>query len=326
MKNIFTILLAFVFGFLPSGSVFSQNVKVYETLGAFEGPIENAIESTKLLMQERGLEVLSELQAGMQDGCSFPAAVISYVDPESSSDLIQIDAKTAPYALVNRIVLFEDEAGGHIAFVNPLSIYRTVFQDNAKSKTLAQEHRAKVRRIFGTTQSREYGQARSKGLIGKTMGVMAGGPFDKKIESLVVLPQRSVAEVAAQIEERFSASSGKWGLEIGFRYDVNELNATIFGVAGREMEAKSFSIVGAGSDESRGDYVCPGTAYAAAYPLEMVVMQVDADVHIQFVSAMFRMKMYFEDAGKWAFMKNMSMTGSLAGEMKDRIEAATMSR
>ncbi len=30
--------------------------------------------------------------------------------------------------------------------------------------------------------------------------------------------------------------------------------------------------------------------------------------------------MYFEDAGKWAFMKNMTMPGSIGGELEDQIE------
>jgi len=37
------------------------------------------------------------------------------------------------------------------------------------------------------------------------------------------------------------------------------------------------------------------------------------------VDAMFRMKMYFEDAGKWAFMKNMGMPGSLADEIRVKV-------
>jgi hypothetical protein len=34
------------------------------------------------------------------------------------------------------------------------------------------------------------------------------------------------------------------------------------------------------------------------------------------------MKMYFEDAGKWAFMKNMGMPGSIHDELTALIAAA----
>ena len=37
---------------------------------------------------------------------------------------------------------------------------------------------------------------------------------------------------------------------------------------------------------------------------------------------MYRMKMYFEDAGKWAFMKNMGMPGSIHDELAGQIKSA----
>jgi hypothetical protein len=35
---------------------------------------------------------------------------------------------------------------------------------------------------------------------------------------------------------------------------------------------------------------------------------------------MFRMKMYFEDAGKWAFMKNVRMPGSIQDELGEQVK------
>jgi len=43
-------------------------------------------------------------------------------------------------------------------------------------------------------------------------------------------------------------------------------------------------------------------------------------VKVYMVDVMYRMKMYFEDAGKWAFMKNMSMPGSIEEEVTEQIE------
>jgi hypothetical protein len=37
---------------------------------------------------------------------------------------------------------------------------------------------------------------------------------------------------------------------------------------------------------------------------------------------MYRMKMYFEDAGKWALMKHMGMPGSVEGELRKQARAA----
>jgi hypothetical protein len=52
-----------------------------------------------------------------------------------------------------------------------------------------------------------------------------------------------------------------------------------------------------------------------------VVRKTEEGVKVQMLNVMYRMKMYFEDAGKWAFMKNMGMPGSLHDEVKKQIQA-----
>lgn len=44
--------------------------------------------------------------------------------------------------------------------------------------------------------------------------------------------------------------------------------------------------------------------------------------YVELLDIMYRMKMYFEDAGKIAFAKNMGMPGSIEKEMKKIIKAA----
>jgi len=50
------------------------------------------------------------------------------------------------------------------------------------------------------------------------------------------------------------------------------------------------------------------------------VEELDGDL-ARLVDTMYRMKMYFEDAGKWAFMKNMGMPGSIHDEIAAQIKA-----
>jgi hypothetical protein len=49
-------------------------------------------------------------------------------------------------------------------------------------------------------------------------------------------------------------------------------------------------------------------------------------VHVRFVDSMYRMKMFFEDAGKRAFMKNMGMPGSIADEVSAQAHPAAAAR
>ena len=88
------------------------------------------------------------------------------------------------------------------------------------------------------------------------------------------------------------------------------------------MEARSFSIVGRGSDKSRSDFACPGLDHAAAYPIEIVFSQEADSVRVLGVDAMFRMKRFFEDAGKLKFARNMGMPGSIEDEIRELLQAA----
>jgi hypothetical protein len=67
---------------------------------------------------------------------------------------------------------------------------------------------------------------------------------------------------------------------------------------------------------------CPGIAHAGAYPIEVVVAKDAGSVRVRVVDTMYRMKMFFEDAGKWAFMKNMGMPGSIQDEITAQVRPA----
>ena len=73
--------------------------------------------------------------------------------------------------------------------------------------------------------------------------------------------------------------------------------------------------------DARDDLACPGIDHAPAFPIELVIAQEGDVVEVMLVDEMYRMKMFFEDAGKWAFMKNMGMPGSIEDEIKDKVRA-----
>ena len=160
---------------------------------------------------------------------------------------------------------------------------------------------------------------RDEGYIGKTMGIIAGGRFDEKIEEEIVIPNAERADISGKIENALSQPGKEWGMHTVYHVALDEFDADIFGIAGAKVASKSFDIVGSGSDDTRGDFKCPGLAHASAYPIELVVAKEKGAIRVRMVDAMFRMKIYFEDAGKWAFMKNMGMPGSIRDEIINRI-------
>jgi hypothetical protein len=64
---------------------------------------------------------------------------------------------------------------------------------------------------------------------------------------------------------------------------------------------------------------CPGMDHAPAFPIELVVY-LDGDVtKVALMDEMYRMKMYFEDAGKMKFARNMRMPGSIEDEIRSLV-------
>ena len=79
-------------------------------------------------------------------------------------------------------------------------------------------------------------------------------------------------------------------------------------------EAKAYEI--AGAKRKKKGFRCPGLDHAAAFPIEIVVMQDGEKVKVAILDEMYRMKVFFEDAGMLAFAKNMAMPGRIEDEIR----------
>ncbi len=274
-----------------------------------------------------GFKVLAKIENGVPSQCPFKATVLAVYYPEYGQQLITMNAQTAPYAVVDRIIVFEDENGIHVAIVNPINILRTVLMDDESPLALADSHRQMLRQIIiqgvnaGQPSTHQYGQFRKKGYIGRTMGVMAGGPFNEKINTILTT-SLSVADVINRLKAAFQQNTGDWAIGVRYVLQLPENGIAVLGVSSPAIEERSYRIVGAGSDKRRKNFKCPGIAHAGAYPMEVVIRQTNGVTSVEVVDIMYRMKMYFEDAGKWAFAKNMTMPGSIQSEIEDVVKQA----
>jgi hypothetical protein len=274
-----------------------------------------------------GFETLALVPVGSPEGCGYTASVVALYQPDYAKRVLTANRKTGPFAIVDRVNVFEDEDGVHVSVVNPRSILRTVLMDDTAHSALIEEHLADLRGLIlgaaeGEESEQEYGKVRKKGHIGRTMGVMAGGPFDKKVQDVSVVGGEDWRVMAGRVEDALKVEGPKWGTGLAYALELPEFELTVFGTTGTPLDTKSFEIVGAGADGSRKKLSCPGLAHAGAYPIELVVAREGATIRTQTVDSMYRMKMYFEDAGKWAFMKNMGMPGSIASETEAQVQAA----
>ena len=308
------------------GQEFGVFMRVADLPNATVSEVSSKVEAT---VEEAGWKLLAAYDAGVdREVCSYQARVLVADWPEHTRVVMSRGSHGA-YAAPFKIAEFEDELGVHVSAVNPRSIYRTVVAEEGMEgewvRLSAILRRRLAEGVGAEPVIEDYGQFRDKGRIGRTMGVMAGGPFLEKFKLVEeVEGATGGAEGVAQAVFDAMAAAGP-GSEWGIRpiYVMNPApGVAVLGVTGERLESQSFSIVGRGSDKSRSDFACPGLDHAAAYPIEVVFTEAGGTVQINLVESMFRMKMFFEDAGKMKFARNMGMPGSIEDEIKDLIRAA----
>ena len=278
---------------------------------------------------EGAWEVLATYDAAVQAPCEYGARVmVLYSDAYATSLMAQ--GIQAAFAVPLRIAVFSDETGVHVGATNPLNLNRTMVIEEGHQEawdTAVEDLRGLAAEAFPdqAVAAAEYGQVRKKGRIGRTMGIMAGGPFVDKVKVATSVPTvgNDVGSVAQALMEGIAHVEGdwKWGIRPVYSALLPGVNAAVIGVTGERMEADAFAIVGAGNADERKELSCPGVGHAPAFPIEIVVAEQEGEIQVLLVGAMYRMKMYFEDAGRWKFAQNMGMPGSIEDEMKDKIRS-----
>ena len=293
-----------------------------------DASVAEVTETVEGALTAAGWEVLAVHPVGRPDQCAYEGRVL-VVHSSGYAAAVRPYGPHVAFAVPQRVLVFEDEAGVHVAAVDLRGLNRTIVDEQVPGSAWQPWFDRLANAVTGAFENEHtawpFGQMRDEGRISRTFGIMAGGPFVEKIEVAAELPvvDASVADVADRVEQAFSEpGDGEWALESVYRLDLPESDAVVLGVSGSPMEAKAFSIVRHGGDDSREGWACPGLDHAAAFPVELVVLRVEDRVEVHLIDEMFRMKMYFEDAGKVAFAKNMGMPGSIEDAIRTRVNGA----
>ncbi len=312
------------------GALPDEEFGVYVTLAeGLSAEFDSVVDALTTAIDAAGWKLLAQYESGVdRDDCSYRSVVLALNSSEYASSVLRMGAHAA-FALPIRLAVYQDENGIHVAAANPQSLNRTIISEDgfvAQSAEAVGQLRAIVAEAFPNNGSdRQYGQVRDRGRIARTMGLIAGGAFTDKIETVTrVRPEdgEGLSDVAHRIYEALGDVGGSWDWDIRpvFLLDMSDQGAAVIGVTGEPMEAKAFQIVGSGGNSARNDLACPGIDHAAAFPIELVLVEEEGRVVVKIIDAMFRMKMYFEDAGKVKFAANMLMPGSIEDEVRDKIE------
>jgi uncharacterized protein (DUF302 family) len=303
--------------------------RVYLRLAeGIDQPVQATAATLDAALHDAGWNVLTTMECGVvADECEFQSRVIvAYKD--AHRERLMAYGNHAAYAVPIRFVVYEDENGVGIGSTNPANLNRTIVDEESEPSDWAdmtEDIRQVVAGAFPDfVADGEYGQRRGKSRIGRTFGIMAGGRFSDKFKEVVTRPADGddPAGVARRIvEELPSEGDWRWQIRPVYVLELPENDMAVVGVTGAPMESKAAAIVKHGGMDSRKEMACPGIDHAAAFPIEVTVAVVDGELQVRLVDVMFRMKMFFEDAGKMAFAKNMGMPGSIEDEIKDKIRA-----
>ncbi|MEJ2697387.1 MAG: hypothetical protein P8013_12140 [Candidatus Sulfobium sp.] len=254
---------------------------------------------------------MASYEASVPKDCGFRAYNIVINSPEYAKQIIS-HGPTAVFAIPLRVELYQDEKGLNAAFVNPASINRTVLGDKTEER-LSETTMNKLSTILasavqGDAVNRQIGELRSEGRVGG----MGGGDFADMPE---VMYKKDDApgvfqDIAAKVKDGIMSNKEGWKLIYTLKPAED---IVMYGINNPATEARAYGI--AGEKRESKDYRCPGIDHAAAFPIEVAIYKGRGVVKVVTLDEMYRMKLYFEDAGNWAFIKNMRMPGQIKREI-----------
>lgn len=310
MKKLLLFVLAVFFALAPA--VHAQEYGVYvKAVDKIQGTFDDAVKNTEEALKKNGWQVLASYEASVPQKCGFRAYNIVINSPEYDKEIMS-HGPTAAFAIPLRVELYQDEKGLNAAFVNPASINRTVLGDKTDKK-LSESTMKKLSEILasavqGEVVNKQIGELRDEGRVGG----MGGGDFAEMPEVMFKKDDAPgvFQDIAAKVKEGIMSNDKGWKLIYTLEPAKDVL---MYGINNPATEARAYGI--AGEKRESKDYRCPGIDHTAAFPIEVVMYKERGVVKVVTLNEMYRMKLYFQDAGNWAFIKNMRMPGQIKDEI-----------
>lgn len=311
MQKFFCLSILFLSLTLPTGvkaEEYGVYVKVSEKV---TGTFEEVVKNTENVLTKNGWQVLASYEAAVPEGCGFRAHTLVINSPDYARKIMS-HGPNAAFALPLRVGIYTDEKGTNISFLNPVQLNRTVLGDSAEKDLSLSKMRELIALLAsvgkGVIVNRQAGEIRSKGYVGG----MGGGAFNSKIAEIYKKEDagQNFNDIAAKVRDGIASNNKGWRLV----YSLEPAsNAIVYGIDKQKTEARAFQIAG----EKRESKInsCPGIDHSPAFPVEVVVLRENGMVKVVTLDEMYRMKVYFEDAGNWAFMKNMRMPSEIEKEI-----------
>lgn len=313
MKRVAASLALALLLTLPASGGTEKTQGVYVTLlSGLKADVGETAARAESSLKGAGFEILGSFENGVPAGCREKARTIVFASPAWTSVVLAGGGDRA-FGLPLRLAVYSDASGVNVAVVNPVSLLRTFNGSNVMDAAALNAVAAVTAALapLGPVSPKQAGQLRDSGEIGG----MGGGAFPEKIVT-VLAPAKAPAEVAESLRAGIADPIG-WHSVYAYKASDDVL---VVGLTNAKTEGRAFGIAGEKRATEANPF--PGLDHAAAFPIEVVVTKMGAGSSVTLLKEMWRMKLYFQDAGNWAFMKNMQMPGDIQNEIEAAVKRA----
>ncbi len=317
---------------------------IQKDIAAVEGKIVEALQANGFnILAKKNLETPDFVREDKAEHCGFNAKLIVFSSKEYLDILTKVDNKYLIGGFL-RVGIYEDASGVNVSIVDPETISRIIFNDlyendkEAEYKKIVDSVIKFKKGLLSTLHFIKLGKEVSTPMepirddedlaeSSKDMFMMVGEMTffnDEDQFPLIYSTTKSINEV----KELFVANLKKFKPvedDVDYRWSPNSTKdlqwkiisevsspdgkALLLGFTRPRTEGVSFNIAGASREDETN--MCPGIDHAAAYPVEVLLLEEDGKTNVYTQREMFRMDMYYWDAGMAAFMDHMSMPAIL---------------
>ena len=284
--------------------------------------------------------------------CGFTAKEVLFTSDEYVNFLTNYGSKYITAAML-RAAVYQTPHGTQVNIVDPETINRIVFNDlydndeEAKYNEVINKTKMFRTKIIdavhalgsGSTVNKPMPPVRSDEDLAessKDMFMMVGHmTFFTDEDQFPIIYKKKARDVQSQIPELISKIKSNIQTEKPGNDDIEyrltkspdvlkwktvaeiysaDKSAAILGITRPRTEGLSMDIAGASRETAENK--CPGIDHAGAFPIEVVIYQEGENLIVRTPREMFRMDMFFWDAGMKAFMNHMNMPKLLDESLK----------
>ncbi len=321
-RLIFFMLFTLFFPFLLPDSVFcgetARDQQEKEGNGVFikvvesaEGEFEELSKQLQSAFKAIGWDVLAVYDSSVPVGCFFRSRVF-VVNSSEYNEKILSKSNYNIFVIPLRASIYEDEKGINIAVLNPITLNRIGFEgfDAYSEKVLDTIADSISKHIKGKKVMKDVGPLWA---TSKTRGIGGGYLKDNIVEVYKARYKSDTLFKTLAKDVKRAILYNRRGWNLTYTLDLSDKGFVIYGITKPQVEERAFDITGKRRVANKN--ICPGIDHASAFPVEVVVNSKGEDMRVEILKEMYRMKLYFADAGEWAFVRHFLMPGQIEDEI-----------